>query len=161
MHGFCPATDIRAPPAKIVGRTWHRRLAGTQGGGHERSIDSRRSYDRYANGVHFAGVLTIIESPLFSRLWRDYWSDEEHAEFTACLAARPEAGDLVPGSGGVRKIRWNRPGMGKRGGVRVVYTVRLRRGVIVLLTLYAKNVRDNIPPHVLRSIAEELDHGEE
>ena len=42
--------------------------------------------------------------------------------------------------------------------IRVVYTVRLRRGVIVLLTLYSKNVQDNIPPHVLRSIAEELDH---
>ena len=64
----------------------------------------------------------------------------------------------MPGSGGCRKIRWSRPGTGKRGGVRVIYTVRLKRGSIVLLTIYAKSARDNIPAHILRKIAEELDH---
>lgn len=48
--------------------------------------------------------------------------------------------------------------MGKRGGVRVIYTVRLKRGAIVLLTIYSKSVKENIPPHLLRQIAEELDH---
>ena len=48
--------------------------------------------------------------------------------------------------------------MGKRGGVRVIYTARLARAVIVLLTIYAKNVHDNIPAHVLRKIAEELEN---
>lgn len=102
------------------------------------------------------GVLTIIESPLFSRLWPDYWTTDEHAEFAACLASNPEAGEVVPGSGGCRKIRWSRVGMGKRGGVRVIYTVRLQRGALVLLTIYAKNVRDAIPAATLRKIAEEL-----
>ena len=74
------------------------------------------------------------------------------------MASSPEAGDVVPGSGGCRKIRWSRPGTGKRGGVRVIYTVRLKRGSIVLLTIYAKSARDNIPAHILRKIAEELDH---
>lgn len=101
-------------------------------------------------------MLTIIESPLFTRLWPDYWTADEHAEFAAFLAANPDAGDVVPGSGGCRKVRWSRVGMGKRGGVRVVYTVRLQRGALVLLTIYGKNVRDVIPAAVLRKIAEEL-----
>lgn len=103
-------------------------------------------------------MLTIIESPLFSKLWPDYWTNEEHGEFATYLSANPDAGDLIAGSGGCRKIRWARPGMGKRGGVRVIYTARLVSGVIVLLTIYAKNVHDNIPAHVLRKIAEELDN---
>ena len=103
-------------------------------------------------------MLTVIESPLFTKLWPDYWSVEEHGEFAAYLATSPEAGDLIPGSGGCRKIRWARSGMGKRGGVRVIYTVRLKSGAVVLLTIYSKNVKDNIPSHVLRKIAEELDH---
>ena len=48
--------------------------------------------------------------------------------------------------------------MGKRGGVRVIYTVRLKRGAIVLLTIYSKSAQENIPSHILRQIAEELDH---
>jgi mRNA-degrading endonuclease RelE of RelBE toxin-antitoxin system len=104
-------------------------------------------------------MLTIIESPLFSRLWPQYWSIDEHDEFAALLAINPEAGELIPGSGGCRKIRWSRLGSGKRGGVRVIYTLRLKQGAVVLLTLYAKSVRETIPAHVLRKIAEELDHG--
>lgn len=76
-------------------------------------------------------MLTVIESPLFSKLWPDYWSVEEHGELTAFLAGSPEAGSLIHGSSGCRKIRWTRPGMGKRGGVRVIYTVRLKSGAVV------------------------------
>ena len=103
-------------------------------------------------------MLTVIESPLFSRLWPDYWSEEERAEFAGYLAANPEAGDVVPGSGGCRKIRWGRKGAGKRGGVRVIYTTRLASGAVVLLIMYAKSAEENIPSHILRQIAEELGH---
>lgn len=103
-------------------------------------------------------MLTVIESPLFTRLWPDYWTAGEHGDFVLHLAVNPEAGDLIPGSGGCRKIRWGRPGMGKRGGVRVIYTVRLKRGAIVLLTIYSKRAQDNISAQILRKIAEELDH---
>jgi len=103
-------------------------------------------------------VLTVIESPLFSKLWPDYWSEEERGEFAAFIANSPESGDVVPGSGGCRKIRWSRPGAGKRGGVRVIYTARLAKGAVVLLVIYAKSARDNIPAHVLRKIAEEMGH---
>ncbi|RCX31148.1 transcriptional regulator [Thioalbus denitrificans] len=103
-------------------------------------------------------MLTIIESPLFTKLWPDYWSESERGEFAAFIAGNPEAGDLVPGSGGCRKVRWARAGSGKRSGVRVIYTTRLANGAIVLLNIYAKSARENIPPDVLRKIAEEMGH---
>lgn len=101
-------------------------------------------------------MLTIIESPLFTKLWPDYWSEDERGEFVAYLAANPEAGEVVPGSGGCRKIRWSRQGGGKRGGVRIIYTTRLTSGAIILLVLYAKSAEENIPSHILRKIAEEF-----
>ena len=104
-------------------------------------------------------MLTIIEAPQFSRLWPDYWTEDERGEFCTFLAQNPEAGDVIPGSGGCRKVRWSRAGSGKRGGVRVIYFTRTTAGEIWLLLIYAKNVRDSIPAHVLRAIREELDNG--
>jgi len=69
----------------------------------------------------------------------------------------PESGDLIPESGGVRKIRWSLAGRGKRGGLSVIYYARVRRGIIWMLTLYPKNVTDNIPGSVLKKIKEEID----
>ncbi len=66
-------------------------------------------------------MYTIIETPIFSADARDIWVEDERGEFCAWLAANPEAGDVIPGSGGCRKVRWARAGMGKRGGVRVIY----------------------------------------
>src|SRR5688572_485674 len=103
-------------------------------------------------------MLTIIESPLFTKLWPDYWSEEERGEFAAFIANAPDAGDVIPGTGGCRKIRWSRAGAGKRGGVRISYTARLERGALVVLVIYAKSARENIPAHVLRKIAEEMGH---
>jgi hypothetical protein len=101
-------------------------------------------------------MLTVVESPLFSKLWPDYWTEDERAEFCVFVAARPDAGDLVPDSGGCRKVRWSRAGMGKRGGVRVIYMVRPTVGELVLLTIYAKSERESIPANVLRAIAKEM-----
>ena len=69
----------------------------------------------------------------------------------------PESGDLIPESGGVRKIRWSIAGRGKRGGLRVIYYARVRQGIIWMLTLYPKKVTDNIPGYVLKKIKEEID----
>jgi hypothetical protein len=104
-------------------------------------------------------VLTIVEAPGFSRLWSDYWTEEAFSEFCAFLALHPEAGDVIPGSGGCRKLRWPRPGTGKRGGVRVIYFNRANAGEIWLLLIYAKNERESIPTHILRAIREELEDG--
>jgi len=111
--------------------------------------------------AYIRSILTIIESPLFTKLWPDYWSEAERSEFAVYLATNPDAGDVIPKSGGCRKVRWSRVGSGKRGGVRVIYTTRLTNGVIILLVIYSKNVAENIPAHVLRKIAEEFGHANE
>ena len=101
-------------------------------------------------------MFTIVETELFKRDAADIWSDEERIEFCVWLAANPEAGDVIPGSGGCRKVRWARPGMGKRGGTRVIYFNRLDEGVIWLLVIYAKAVRGNIPASILKQIRDAL-----
>jgi hypothetical protein len=103
-------------------------------------------------------MLTVIESPLFTKLWPDYWTEGERGEFAAHVASNPESGDVIPGSGGCRKIRWSRAGTGKRGGVRVIYTVRLVSGALVLLVIYAKNARETMSAALIKKIAEEIGH---
>ena len=94
---------------------------------------------------------------MFSRLVNQYLTDEEYGELQRVLISDPEAGDLIPDSGGVRKIRWGVKGRGKRGGLRVIYYTRVRQGVIWMLTLYPKNVTDNIPGSMLKKIRKEID----
>ena len=101
-------------------------------------------------------MLTIVETPTFQRLWPDYWTEDERAAFASWLALSPEAGDVVPGSGGVRKVRWSRPGSGKRGGVRVVYFNRLENGEIWLLLIYSKSIQDNVAAGVLKQLKQEI-----
>jgi hypothetical protein len=104
-------------------------------------------------------VYTVVETPLFQRLADDYWTEEERSEFVSFIAFHPEVGEVVPGSGGVRKVRWGMTGRGKRGGVRVIYFNRLSAGEIWLLVLYAKSEVENIPAYVLRRIKEEIENG--
>jgi hypothetical protein len=100
---------------------------------------------------------TFVETRLFTRLVQEYMSDDEYGELQQALVSNPEAGDVIPGSGGVRKLRWGVAGRGKRGGIRVIYYLRSRQGQIWMLTLYSKNVAENIPAHVLKKIREEID----
>ena len=102
-------------------------------------------------------MYSFVESRLFTRLVGDYLTDDEYARLQVALAESPDRGAIVPGSGGVRKLRWAQPGRGKRGGVRVIYYARTHEGVIWMLTIYAKNEEQNIPAHVLRKIREEFD----
>jgi hypothetical protein len=102
-------------------------------------------------------MITFIETRLFTRLIGEYLSDEEYSALQAALMTRPEAGDVIPGSGGVRKLRWTVAGRGKRGGIRVIYYLRSQQGQIWMLTVYAKNVAQTIPVHVLKKIKEEID----
>ena len=102
-------------------------------------------------------MITFIETKLFSRLVEEYLSDDSYWQLQAALASDPEAGPLIPGSGGLRKLRWGISGRGKRGGLRVIYYARIEQDEIWLLTLYAKNVAENIPSHVLRQIKKEID----
>lgn len=102
-------------------------------------------------------MFVFIETKLFTRLFDEIFSDDDLAELQDFLRANPEAGDIVPGSGGVRKMRWAMPGRGKRGGLRIIYYLRSKQGQIWLLTLYRKSETDNIPGRVLKQIKEEID----
>src|SRR6266540_2426996 len=100
-------------------------------------------------------MTSFVETRLFTQLVNEYLSDD-YARLQT-LATNPERGDIIRGSGGVRKMRWGIAGRGKRGGVRVIYFLRERQGEIWLLTLYAKNVAATIPAHVLRQIRNEIE----
>lgn len=94
---------------------------------------------------------------LFQKQWPAYWTEEERGEFASFLSANPEAGDVVPESGGIRKVRWKRQGTGKSGGVRVIYFTRNEAEELVLLTLYAKSKTDNLTGAVLKEIRRALE----
>jgi len=68
--------------------------------------------------------MTFVETKLFTKLVQEYLSDDEYAALQQSLIVSPEAGDVIPGSGGVRKVRWSVAGRGKRGGIRVIYFSR-------------------------------------
>ena len=102
-------------------------------------------------------MFTFVETKLFTQLVTDYFSDDEYAALQNAIIANPEAGAVIQGSGGVRKLRWGTSGRGKRGGVRVIYYLRLRQGLVWMLTMYAKNETDSISGSVLKKIKEELD----
>lgn len=104
-------------------------------------------------------MLTFIETKLFTSLVQQYLADDEYAAFQQALVTTPDAGDLIRGSGGVRKLRWGVAGRGKRGGVRVIYYLRSHQDEVWMLTVYAKNEEASIPGHVLNKIKEEIDGG--
>lgn len=79
--------------------------------------------------------------------------------FVAWIANNPNSGPLIPGSGGLRKVRWSRPGMGKRGGARVIYYSALPQGRIWLLMAYTKAKYDNLPATFLSQLREEVENG--
>ncbi len=97
-------------------------------------------------------MLTVVETPLFQRHWPNYWTEEERGEFCAYISTSPEAGDVVPNSGGVRKVRWSRAGAGKSGGVRVIYFSRTAAGELVLLIMYAKSKLSTLKASTLKEL---------
>lgn len=101
--------------------------------------------------------MIFIETSNFTRLLPSYLSDEEYRALQAFLLQRPGAGDIVRGSGGVRKVRWAPEGQGKSGGVRVIYYWKRPDHEIWMLTIYSKSEQSTIPGHVLKQIAEAID----
>jgi hypothetical protein len=106
-------------------------------------------------------MLTIIETPEFIDWAARVWSEIERVEFIDWIAANPLAGDVIPGAGGLRKVRWTRQGMGKRGGALVIYYTRMANGEIVLLLVYAKAKFDNLRPEFLLKLKEKWDEQNE
>jgi hypothetical protein len=102
-------------------------------------------------------MLSIYETPTFVAEAAGIWSQEERLEFFAWIATHPEAGTVVPGSGGCRKVRWSRPGMGKQGGARVIYFVMTEDDELCMLLVYPKSAKDNIPGHILKQVRKEIE----
>ena len=102
-------------------------------------------------------MLTVVESPIFQKLWPRYWDEEERADFASFIALNPEAGSVIRSSGGVRKVRWVREGTGKSGGVRIIYLARNEVGEVYLLTLYSKSESESISLTTLKEIRRALE----
>jgi mRNA-degrading endonuclease RelE of RelBE toxin-antitoxin system len=102
-------------------------------------------------------VLTVVETLEFMASAARIWSDAEREAFIDWIAANPDAGDVIPQTGGLRKVRWAAGGKGKRSGARVIYFVRNKRGDLVLVTAYTKGRVENIPAHLLRALVEKYD----
>ena len=103
--------------------------------------------------------MRFIETPIFTEDIEDELSLEEYRQLQLALLLRPTQGELIRGYGGLRKIRWRRPGMGKRGGLRVIYFVRYQPNEFWMLTLYAKAQQENVPAHILRQLKEAFERG--
>jgi hypothetical protein len=102
-------------------------------------------------------MLTVIETPVFQRMVREVMGEDELEEFKVFISGDPLAGDVIAGAGDLRKVRWKRPGIGKRGGARVIYFNRLASGEVVLIATYAKAKFDNLPLAVLKMWKEAYD----
>jgi len=103
-------------------------------------------------------VRTVAETPIFQKYASDVWSDAEHIEFINWIANNPEAGDVIPGSGGCRKVRWSSAGQGKRGGARVIY-FNATEAAIWLLIVYKKAKFDNLPTAFLAELKKGVEDG--
>jgi hypothetical protein len=101
--------------------------------------------------------MVFVETSLFTKLLPRYLNDDEYLALQWYLLAHPDAGDIVPGSGGVRKVRWSSSGKGKRSGIRVIYYWKVAVDELWLLTVYAKSDRSTIPGHLLKQIAQEIE----
>lgn len=98
--------------------------------------------------------LTVVETPQFVRQADDLWTEAERHDFVDFIARNPEAGDVIPETSGVRKVRWRRQGMGKRGGARVIYFYHDRATPLFLLMVYAKAMREDVAPEARKALAE-------
>ena len=90
--------------------------------------------------------ISVVETPEFLAVTRKMMTEEQRKELIDFLAYHPTSGDLIQGSGGVRKLRWGLEGRGKRGGARVIYFYHHAGMPVFMLTAYAKNDRSNLSP---------------
>ncbi len=96
--------------------------------------------------------VTVAETPLFMRQAEAVCDDAGREAFVEFIARNPEAGDVIPETGGVRKIRWARAGTGKRGGARVIYFYHDADRPLYLLMVYAKARQENLTADEKRAV---------
>lgn len=103
----------------------------------------------------------FIETTIFTRRITELLSDEEYRRLQLYIAARPEAGKVIPGSGGLRKLRWGVGQTGKRSGIRLIYYWVIQQDTVLFLFAFRKNERSDLTPEqlrILRRIIEEEYH---
>ena len=92
-------------------------------------------------------MFTVIETLTFQKQADKVWSKEERHAFIDWIAANPQAGDVIPGDDGARKVRWAVQGKGKRGGARVIYFNLSEDELVLLVAIYAKSEQSNVSPN--------------
>jgi hypothetical protein len=102
-------------------------------------------------------MITIAEVPEYSREADKHLNTSERQDILSYLAAHPKAGDLLEGTGGIRKLRWGKGGRGKSGGVRIIYYYHSDLMPIYLLTLFAKNEMANLSKFERNELAKLVD----
>ncbi len=103
-----------------------------------------------------ARLIAVAETPLFLRQAEKVWSRDEHDEFVLYIAGNPDVGDVIPETGGIRKVRWGGGAAGKRGGTRVIYFFHNPERPLYLLMVYAKARKENLSAdekHAVRQLA--------
>ena len=96
--------------------------------------------------------MQFIETPIFTKHITELLSDEEYRRLQEVLIMRPEAGDLIPGGGGLRKLRWRVSGTGKRGGLRTIYYWSVPSEICYMLYVYKKSVQGDLTQQQLRDM---------
>jgi hypothetical protein len=94
--------------------------------------------------------MRFIETPMFTRIATALWTDDEYHALQLALLARPELGAVIRGCGGLRKLRWARPGAGKRGGARVIYYWHEPSETYYMLYAYLKGQQEDLSAQQIR-----------
>ena len=106
--------------------------------------------------------MIIIETPTFTHMITDLLDDDDYRILQHILAVNPEAGDIIRGGGGIRKIRFALPGKGKRGGVRVIYYWQKSKDSIFMLIAYIKSKKSTLTTEetvILKRLVKEIENG--
>ncbi|MBU4342535.1 MAG: type II toxin-antitoxin system RelE/ParE family toxin [Candidatus Omnitrophica bacterium] len=103
--------------------------------------------------------MEIIETPIFTRRIAKILSDEEYSELQWALIINPEAGAIIPGAGGIRKLRWALSGSGKRGGLRIIYYLYTRDEKIYLLLPYKKSEQEDLTTKQIKILRKYVKEG--
>lgn len=96
--------------------------------------------------------MVIVETPIFTRRIQELIPEEEYRLLQLQLVNKPDAGKTIPGSGGLRKLRWSAGGHGKSGGIRVIYYWVASHDTVLLLFAYPKSRQDDLTPEQLQQI---------
>lgn len=102
--------------------------------------------------------MVFIETTIFTKILPNYLTDDEYQALQVYLMEHPDTGDIVKGSGGVRKVRWAIGNKGKSGGVRVIYYWKDLYNEMWMLTMYSKSEKASIASHLLKQIVQEIEN---